>query len=203
MAEAKTVDAGGRTEAILGAAVRLFTQFGYRRTAMDDIAREAGVSKGTLYLYFAGKAAVFRAMQQRNFEDVERRCEDAGTANGSFRDRLARILEANYGWMHARYGGSEHLSELGAARRSVGGDLAEAYDRAYFERLVRFFDAANAAGEINLALSGISAHDLIETLLAAARGAKHSAAAEPVSPENYRQSLLRIAAMTAAAVRSD
>jgi AcrR family transcriptional regulator len=201
MTEAANVDAGGKTEVILGAAVRLFTQFGYRRTAMDDIAREAGVAKGTLYLYFDGKAAVFRAMQQRNFEDVERRCEAAEAADGPFRDRLARLLEANYGWMHARYGGSEHLSELGAARLSVGGDLAEAYDRAYFQRLARLFETANAAGEISLALSGLSAHDLIETLLAAARGAKQSAPAEPVSPETYRQSLARIAAMAAAAVR--
>ncbi len=201
MIETATVDAGGKTEAILGAAVRLFTQFGYRRTAMDDIAREAGVAKGTLYLYFDGKAAVFRTMQQRNFEDVERRCDDAEAIDGPFGDRLARVLEANYGWMHARYGGSEHLSELGATRLSVGGDLAEAHGRVYVERLVRLFEAADAAGEIGLARSGLSARDLIETLLAAARGAKHSAAAEPVSPEAYRQSLAQIAVMAAAAVR--
>lgn len=51
-----------KAEAIIAAGEKLFSRFGYRRTSMDDIAREAGVAKGTLYLYFDGKAAVFRAM---------------------------------------------------------------------------------------------------------------------------------------------
>jgi AcrR family transcriptional regulator len=35
---------------ILDAALRVFGQYGYRRTSMDDIAREAGIGKGTIYL---------------------------------------------------------------------------------------------------------------------------------------------------------
>ena len=40
---------------ILKAATEQFVHFGYRRASMSDIARRAGVAKGTLYLYFASK----------------------------------------------------------------------------------------------------------------------------------------------------
>ena len=202
MSDGTGVETGGKTEAILNAAVLLFGQFGYRRTAMDDIAREAGVAKGTLYLYFDGKAAVFRAMQQRNFEDVERRCDQAEAAGGSFRERLLSLLEANYGWMHIRYGASEHLSELGVTRLTVGGDLAEAHGRAYLKRLTRLFETADDIGEITLAGHGLSTETLTETILAAARGAKQSAIGQPVSPEAYRMSLAHIAVLAAAAVNA-
>ena len=200
MAEPVTPETGTKTEAILSAAVKLFPQFGFRRTSMDDIAREAGVAKGTLYLYFAGKAEVFRAMQQRNFEDAEARCEAAEAEGGSFRDRLARVLEANYGWFHTHYGASEHLSELGLTRVTVGADIAARSEQVYARRLERMFEAAALAGEISLAAGDLPAEDLTATVLSAARGAK-LASGQPVSPETYRQSLSRIAAMAAAAVR--
>ncbi|MBN2716343.1 MAG: TetR/AcrR family transcriptional regulator [Deltaproteobacteria bacterium] len=41
---------------ILDAAAALFQKWGYRKTSMSDVAREAGVAKGTLYLYFKTKA---------------------------------------------------------------------------------------------------------------------------------------------------
>lgn len=41
---------------IVAAATELFLQLGYRKTAIDDVARKAGVAKGTVYLYFASKA---------------------------------------------------------------------------------------------------------------------------------------------------
>ena len=40
---------------LVRAATELFVQQGYRKTSVDDVARRAGVSKGTVYLYFANK----------------------------------------------------------------------------------------------------------------------------------------------------
>ena len=43
---------------ILDAAERLLARFGYKKTTMEDIAREAGLGKRTLYLHFASKEAL-------------------------------------------------------------------------------------------------------------------------------------------------
>ena len=49
-------DTKAKTRArLLGVATDLFSKVGYRRTIMDEVAREAGVAKGTVYLYFKNK----------------------------------------------------------------------------------------------------------------------------------------------------
>lgn len=45
-----------RRERILRAATELFVEFGYRKTSVDEIARRAGIAKGTVYLYYSNKA---------------------------------------------------------------------------------------------------------------------------------------------------
>ena len=47
-----------RPQELLAAALDLFVERGYASTRLEDVARRAGVSKGTLYLYFANKADV-------------------------------------------------------------------------------------------------------------------------------------------------
>jgi len=53
-----------RPEEILDAALDLFTEKGFSATRMIDVAHNAGISKGTLYLYFESKEAIFRAVVQ-------------------------------------------------------------------------------------------------------------------------------------------
>ena len=60
----KTAKAARREE-ILGAARRVFATRGFRGTTMADIAEEAGVALGTIYLYFVSKEDVFAALNQR------------------------------------------------------------------------------------------------------------------------------------------
>lgn len=49
-----------RRAAILSAALEEFTARGYEGARLDDVARRAGVAKGTIYLYFADKEALFQ-----------------------------------------------------------------------------------------------------------------------------------------------
>ncbi|MGH7856851.1 MAG: TetR/AcrR family transcriptional regulator, partial [Candidatus Binatia bacterium] len=51
-----------RFSRLLECATRVFIAQGYRRTQMDDVAREMGVAKGTLYLYVESKEALFDAV---------------------------------------------------------------------------------------------------------------------------------------------
>ena len=54
-----------RREQILAAAVRLWTGHGFEATTLDAIAREAGIAKGTVYLYFATKEELLAAAVER------------------------------------------------------------------------------------------------------------------------------------------
>jgi len=51
-----------RRAAILDAALEEFTARGYEAARLDDVAKRAGVAKGTIYLYFADKEALFQEL---------------------------------------------------------------------------------------------------------------------------------------------
>jgi AcrR family transcriptional regulator len=54
-----------RAPEILDAALACFAEKGFAACRMEDIAGRAGISKGTIYLYFESKEAVFKALAQR------------------------------------------------------------------------------------------------------------------------------------------
>src|SRR5690349_15315274 len=56
-----------RLDQLVESAARVFTERGYRRTQMADVAREMGVAPGTLYLYVESKEALFDLVVQRAF----------------------------------------------------------------------------------------------------------------------------------------
>src|SRR5262245_17938042 len=51
-----------RRQAILKAALKVFAAHGFEAARLDDVAKRAGVAKGTLYLYFRAKEALFEAL---------------------------------------------------------------------------------------------------------------------------------------------
>ncbi|HET7334104.1 MAG TPA: TetR/AcrR family transcriptional regulator [Rhizomicrobium sp.] len=51
-----------RPQEILGAALVVFAEKGFAAARMEDIAKQAGVTKGTIYLYFPSKDAVFKSL---------------------------------------------------------------------------------------------------------------------------------------------
>ena len=55
-----------RPAQLLAAALDLFIERGYAATRLDDVATRAGVSKGTLYLYFENKEDLFKAVVREN-----------------------------------------------------------------------------------------------------------------------------------------
>jgi len=59
-------------EQILAAAQQVFKKWGFRKTTMEDIAREAGKGKATLYYYFKSKDEVFNAVIKRETDDILR-----------------------------------------------------------------------------------------------------------------------------------
>ena len=58
-------------ERIIQSAVECFSNYGFDRTRMDDIAHTSDLSKGTLYLYFKSKEDLFYAICENNLKTVK------------------------------------------------------------------------------------------------------------------------------------
>lgn len=84
-----------RPAELTAAALQLFVEKGFAATRLDDVAALAGVSKGTLYLYFDGKEALFKAVIEEGILPVL----DAGDDlvehfEGSAPDLLREVIKA-------------------------------------------------------------------------------------------------------------
>jgi AcrR family transcriptional regulator len=84
-----------RPEEILDAALTLFTEKGFSSTRMIDVAKAAGISKGTLYLYFESKEAIFRdVVQQRITPQIDKIEELVNSFEGSYAELLKSMINA-------------------------------------------------------------------------------------------------------------
>src|ERR1041385_7125259 len=61
-AKRRSVSAEARRATILAAALEEFTARGYEGARLDDVAKRAGIAKGTIYLYFTDKEALFQEL---------------------------------------------------------------------------------------------------------------------------------------------
>ena len=87
-------------QAILDAALELFTQRGYEETSVDDLRKAAGFkSKASLYAHFSNKDAVVEALLTQIFERMERMILEAYASAGSDPlEILTKTLRAFIGW---------------------------------------------------------------------------------------------------------
>lgn len=188
-------DSKGRIEQIAEAALRLFARYGYKRTSMDDIAREAGVARATLYLHFKGKDDVFRAMMARFLAQVAARCEAVMAQPLPFPDKLSALMLAHFGAGYAAFGDGEHLIELKTVMASIATREAQAFEHIFCNHATALLTQAAAAQEISL--GALTPGQIVETIAHAAIGAKMGP--QP-SLETYEARLRQIAVLTAQAV---
>ena len=86
-----------RPAEILDAAFEEFVQNGYAATRLEDVAKRAGVTKGTIYFYFDTKERVFEDMiRQRSSPMFTEFGHLAGTLEGRYADRLRALLVFMY-----------------------------------------------------------------------------------------------------------
>jgi len=78
---------------IIRAAQSCFARKGYYRTTMDDIARESGLSKGSLYWYFESKRTLFLAMLDAWLEQVDRSLSELVETSLPIAEKLHRVAE--------------------------------------------------------------------------------------------------------------
>ncbi len=192
-------DAKARVDQIADAALRLFARYGYKRSSMDDIAREAGLAKATLYLHFKGKDDVFRAMLNLIGRRVEARCREVVAMPGPFPERLAALLHAHHGQTYASFGTGEHLVELKAVMNTIATRELQAFEQIFARCARLLLQKAEARGEIAMARASISVDEWIAGMMFAATGAKTGT---PPSCEAYAERLAGIARIFAAAVSS-
>jgi AcrR family transcriptional regulator len=157
-----------RPDEILDAALAVFGESGFARAKIEDVARLAGVSKGTVYCYFDSKEALFREMVRAKV--VASLAEAEGFArgyDGSARELLAELIRRMY-----RRVRREEMMQLA---RVVQGELPHFPElaRFYFDEVIlrarrliaQVLERGVAAGEFRSSATGFAARGLSSMLV--------------------------------------
>ena len=140
-----------RHQEVIEAACRIFARLGYAATNVEDIAKEAGMAKGTVYLYFKSKEEVFTAVLARDLESLTSKTIEDMSAVTTFAERLTVYLNLRRAYMeHNQNFLRVYFAEFGrCGSRSVL--ISEAIDKLFwrgFEFMRQCLEEAIARKEI-------------------------------------------------------
>ena len=120
-----------RPEEILQAALEVFTDRGFAATKLEDVARRAGVTKGTIYLYYENKEALFKALVRETIVPVIAKGEAlAHSFTGTARDLFEQLIREYF-----RLVGDTPLSGIPRLMIAEAGNFPE-LARFYYEEVV-------------------------------------------------------------------
>ena len=150
-------------DSILDATDRLLARYGYRKMTVEDIALEAGIGKGTIYLHFTSKEEVVLSHIDRIVERLKERLREIAGSDATAAERLRLMLLTR---VLFRFDSVQHytqsLNDLLAALRP--GLLARRAQ--YFEAEARIFvevlTAGREAGELSFDDEHATAHSLLQ-----------------------------------------
>ena len=115
-----------RPQELLAAALDLFVERGYAGTRLDDVASLAGVSKGTLYLYFENKEELFKAVVRENIVAALADAEDLIAGFEGHSSDLLRTLVISW-WNRIGQTKLSGISKLMMAESGNFPDVARFY----------------------------------------------------------------------------
>ena len=173
-----TQGADPKREAILTAAFTQFSRYGFRRTSMEDIAKEMGISRASLYSYFKNKDEVFRGLSasihQQTLDEAKAHLEGASD-QADLISRVEAALVARLGRLQEIVVQSAHGSEICDETNRLCGDIVLDSSTRFHGMLTATIKAGGRAGEVDLKAAGLSAAAAADLVQLGASGLRKGA----------------------------
>ncbi len=154
-----------RPQELLDAALALFVEKGYAATRTDEVAQRAGVSKGTLYLYYPSKEELFKAVVRHNLAGLIAEGQElAGSFTGSSSELLATLLRTWWDRVGCTSAACIHKIVLAEVRNFP--EMAQFYTDEVIIPADRLFSGCVARGIEQGEFRAMPAHEVAHALIA-------------------------------------
>jgi AcrR family transcriptional regulator len=187
-----------RPQELLAAALDLFVERGFASTRLEDVAKRAGVSKGTLYLYFENKEELFKAVVRENIVPA---IGDAEDIIAGFEGNSAELLRCvMMGWWE-RIGDTKAsgITKLMMAEAANFPELANFYNEEVISRCTAMISGMLQAAVVKGEFRPMNVEALTQVLIAPVLTLmvwKHSPApcgSSAMSPQAFLDTLIDMA----------
>jgi AcrR family transcriptional regulator len=157
-----------KRQQIIDGARRVFIDMGFDAASMNDITRAAGVSKGTIYVYFASKEELFEALIEEERCAIFSGLYEALEQGGGVRDTLVRFGAALATRITSDTVTRAQRTVIGICERipELGARFYERGPKHGHEKLMSFLTAAVEKGHLVIADVELAAYQLIDLCLA-------------------------------------
>jgi AcrR family transcriptional regulator len=135
-------------ERLLDAAEACFDRFGLRRTTIDDVAREAKVSRSTVYRYFDGRGDLIVAAYLRESQAVNDKVKALMSQPGTFAERAVEAIMRSIDSIRSGKYLPLMLSSEGALLASKAITASTAFYESCRETMGPFFEQAKLDGDV-------------------------------------------------------
>jgi TetR/AcrR family fatty acid metabolism transcriptional regulator len=135
--------ASDKRERIMEAAIRVFAQGGFYATRVSDIAKEAGVADGTIYLYFENKDDVLISIFQDRIGKLIEVLREVAGRDEPVDERVRRIIELQLGLLEGR----RDLAEVVTVNLRQSSKLLKQYAAPLFSEYLELIASVIAEGQ--------------------------------------------------------
>src|SRR6185436_1856266 len=109
-----------RTSGLLEAARSVFSKKGFHDATIDDVAYEAGVAKGTVYLYFKSKQDIYLSALRDGIESLIREMRAEAASAGNAEEKLRKLIATKIAYFDKHRDFSQIFqSELGRMEKTM------------------------------------------------------------------------------------
>lgn len=190
---------GVKRQLILDAGLTQFAHFGLRKTSMQDIAEQAGISRASVYSYFKNKEEIFRCVSVDVHEDALTKASSIlrDPAEPVLETRLANALYARHGRFLALVLESPQGAELEDEYCRLCGDVVIDYSKKFNDQLKLCIDLAESSGELDLSGRSLTPDRVATVLNLSAAGCKRGC----TTMGEYHERVVSLVEMTVSGLR--
>ncbi|MFA7536638.1 MAG: TetR/AcrR family transcriptional regulator [Desulfuromonadales bacterium] len=134
--------------AILQAAIRLFSEKGYERTSVEDLARAAGIGKGTIYGYFRDKSEVFLAFCEEEIDAVFAALAKRSDPGAPLLEKLMTLFMTQFRFVTENREFGRHFVREMAFPHLAGSEKSRDLDARYLSAVGKLLEEGRQRGEL-------------------------------------------------------
>ena len=185
-----------KREAVFEAAAEVFSKYGFRRTAMGDIAEAVGISRPALYLMFDNKESLFRELASYRQNQAIDEAIVSLARDESVSERFIGAVLTYEKVFYEPVAQSPHGAELMDINQSIAADAMKVGRARLLDRLAEALEQAEARGDVRFAHIELKPREYVELFMASIGGVKKTA----TSNKDFRRRLRQMGVIFMASI---